>query len=68
MNILICYSYSNDNTKNSDHKQEIDDLRTLITHYVACLFEIIARNDNFLELIANRGPFVQDLIGILLKS
>jgi hypothetical protein len=45
----------------------MDDLGTLITHYVACVFEIIARNDGFLELMADRGPFVQDLTGILLR-
>jgi DNA-directed RNA polymerase subunit H (RpoH/RPB5) len=64
---LIRYSYSNDNTKDSDHKQDIDDLRTLVTHYVACVFEIVARNNSFLELMADGGPFVRDLTGILLR-
>jgi hypothetical protein len=64
---LIRYSYNNDNTKDSDHEQDIDDLRTLVTHYVACVFEIMARNDSFLELMADGGPFVRDLTGILLR-
>jgi hypothetical protein len=55
------------NTKDSDHEQEIDDLRALVTHSVACVFEIMARNDSLLELMADGGPFVRDLTGKLLR-
>jgi hypothetical protein len=47
--------------------RDTDNLRELITHYVACNFEDMAQNDNFLELVEEGGLFVRDLAGLLLK-
>jgi hypothetical protein len=64
---LIKYSYNNDNTRDNEVGQEVDSLRKLVVHYVACVFEIVARDHSFLALMEEGGPFVRDLMSMLLK-
>lgn len=64
---LVQYSYNNDNTRDNEVGQEIDSLRKLVIHYVACVFEIVARDNSFLSLMEEGGPFVRDLMNMLLK-
>ena len=42
-------------------------LRQLVTSYVACVFNIVAREESFLGLIAEGESFVRNLTGKLLK-
>ena len=64
---LVRYSYSNENTRDNEVGQDIDGLRKLIVHYVACVFETVASDDSFLVLMEEGGPFIRDLAPMLLK-
>jgi hypothetical protein len=56
---LVRYSY--------DNTRDTDDLRDLVTHYVACNFEDMARNESFLALMEGGGAFIRDITDLLLK-
>jgi hypothetical protein len=64
---LIRYSYSNDNTRDNDAGQEVDGLRRMVVHFLACVFENVAMDDSFLALMEEGGPLVRDLAGLLAK-
>jgi len=64
---LVYYSYNNENTRDNEAGQDIDCLRRLVVHYVACVFEIMARDDNFLALMEEGGQFVRDLTSLVVK-
>jgi hypothetical protein len=64
---LVRYSYSNSNTHDSDGVQDMDILRNLVAHYIVYMFEDLAKDDNFLALMEEGGPFVQDLTVMLLR-
>lgn len=42
----------------------MDDLRELVTCCVACVFEVMAKDTSFLDVMAGGGPFVRDLTSI----
>ncbi len=64
---LVRCIYSNDNTPDSGVGQDIDEFRKLMIHYVACVFETVAKDDGFLVLMEEGGPFIRDLTNMLLK-
>jgi hypothetical protein len=45
----------------------MDILRNLVVHYIVYMFEDLAKDDNFLALMEEGGPFVQDLTVMLLR-
>ena len=55
---LIRYSYSN----TTDHSGHTDDLRSLVTHYAACMIEDLARRAEFRSLLQEAGSFAGDLV------
>ncbi len=55
---LIGYVYSSENTP--DYEDRVDELRALVTHYVACKADTIAESELFLGLLEEGGPFVRD--------
>jgi hypothetical protein len=63
---LIRYSYSNSYTRDSDGVQDMDSLRKLVIHYIVYMFEDLAKDDHFLALMEEGGPFVRDLMVMLL--
>jgi hypothetical protein len=64
---LAQYCYDNEHTRDCEPGQDIDDLRRLVVHYIACKFEIIGKNESFLALMEGGGPFPRDLTGYLVK-
>jgi hypothetical protein len=64
---LVRYGYSNDNTRDNEGEDDMDSLRKLILHFVACMFHHIAEDVNFLELMMEGGPFVRDVTLMLRK-
>jgi hypothetical protein len=64
---LIRFSYSNANTRDNEAGQDIDSLRRMVVHFVACVFENVAMDDNFLALMEEGGPLARDLAGLLVK-
>jgi len=64
---LIRYSYNNDNTRDNEPGEDIDTLRRLVIHYVVCLYETIAKDDGFLVLVEEGGPFARDLVNMSLR-
>ena len=55
---LVSFAYSSENTP--DHEYIVDELRALVTHYVACEVDTIAESELFLSLLEEGGPFVRD--------
>ncbi len=55
---LINCAYSPENTP--DHEGRVDELRALVTHYVACEIDTIGESELFLSLLEEGGPFVRD--------
>ena len=64
---LTQFSYSNDNTRDNEAGQDIDSLRSMVVHFVVCVFETMVRDDRFLELMEEGGRFARDLTGLLAK-
>lgn len=61
------FCYSNDNTRDNEAGQDIDRLRSMVVHFVVCVFEIIVKDNSFLELMEEGGRFARDLTGLLGK-
>lgn len=56
---LLQYIYEN----TGEHENgKVDDLRSLVAHYTACVVEKLAENDEFQGLLERAGSFVRDLI------
>lgn len=64
---LTQFSYSNDNTRDNEAGQVRDSLRSMVVHFVVCVFETIEKNDSFLALVEKGGFFERDLTGLLGK-
>jgi len=64
---LIRFSYSNDNTRDNEAGQDVDGLRKMVVHFVACVFENVVKDENFLALMEDGGPLPRDLVGLLAK-
>ena len=64
---LLRFSYSNDNTRDNSVGQDLDDLRSMVINYVARVFEKVAGDDIFLELMEEGGPLARDLTNLLVK-
>lgn len=64
---LIRYSYSNDNTKDNEAGHTRDSLRSMVAEFAVCHFEIIVKDNSFLELMGEGGYFPQDLTVLLRK-
>ena len=60
---LLRYSYLN----TADASGLIDDLRSLVVHYAACMVEDLARSVNFRSLLEEAGSFSGDLFDQMLK-
>ena len=45
---LVRFSYSNVNTRDTEVGQDIDSLRRMVIHFVACVFEKVGMNESFL--------------------
>jgi hypothetical protein len=68
---LARFSYSNDNTRDNEAEQHIDSLRSMVVHFIVCVFEDVVRDNSFLELVEERGPFARDftrLLGIIMTG
>ena len=55
---LVSYAYSPENTP--EHEGRIDELRALVTHYVASEIDTIGKSELFLSLLEEGGSFVRD--------
>lgn len=64
---LAQFSYSNDNTRDNEAGQDIDSLRSMVVHFVVCVFETTVKENSFLELVEEGGRFARDLTGLLGK-
>ncbi|KUJ14614.1 uncharacterized protein LY89DRAFT_117356 [Mollisia scopiformis] len=64
---LVRFSYSNVNTRDTEVGQDIDSLRRMVIHFVACVFEKIGMNESFLVLMEEGGPLARDLASMLAK-
>jgi hypothetical protein len=64
---LIRFSYSNYNTRDREIGEDIDSLKSIVVHFVVCLFERIVKDNKFLKLIEERGCFARDLTGLFGK-
>ena len=61
---LLQYTYSN----TPDLNQDVDDLRHLVSHYVACECKTMAESEDFSQLIEQGGPFVRDYMKMIVKQ
>jgi hypothetical protein len=55
---LVQYTYAN----TMEHEEGIDKLRNLVTDYVICQIEAIAKNKNFITLLQEPGALAKDLV------
>jgi hypothetical protein len=53
-------SYSNDNARDNEAGQDIDSLRSMVLHFVVCVFQTIVKDNNFLGLMEEGGHFARD--------
>ena len=59
---LMKYTYLN----TPERSESSDSLRSLVTHYAACVVEDLAQNTQFQQLVEEMGPLGRDIIGQLL--
>jgi hypothetical protein len=65
--VIDLTQFSYDNTRDNEAGQDIDSLRSMVVHFVVCVFGTIVKNDSFLELMEEGGRFARDLTGLLGK-
>ena len=63
---LLTYAYSNDNTRDRQD-DTIDELRSLLAHYAACVVKDLNADASFQDFMENNGAFGRDLIQELTK-
>lgn len=64
---LIRFSYSNENSRDNEAGQDIDSLRSMVVHFIVCVFENVVKDSDFPELMEGDGRFARDLTGLLGK-
>lgn len=60
---LMRYSYLN----TADRSESVDELRTLVVHYGACVVEHLARSPQFQLLLEEVGQLARDLVAQMIK-
>jgi hypothetical protein len=60
---LVRYTYAH----TPDLASEVDDLRSLVIHYITCEVTSLIHSLDFASLVKQRGPFARDLVDMMIK-